>query len=455
MLDGINDFQMLYSALCDLDDIVGMYDIKKSIVDQIKFLLVNYTGGKSKFEGSMLNTMLCGQPGTGKTTVGICLSNIWNALGLLKKENLESKQEKNSAFGLKQNKGRRNAVTVTIAEPKEGEDTNKSKFDDIFLMALIGLMADREKEKGNKEHINEKEYKEYNDYKSEPNKQLSKERSLIKYIKPKENDQVDDSFGNVYGESNSNLGDILRHRRYTNAGVNNIRKTLDTKKVDSFRKLDRVKFKEDSIKIVSRVDLVAKYVGQSSPKTREVLMEALKEGKVVFIDEAYSIVLDEKDPFGSEVLTEINRFMSEHPALVCIFAGYKEKMESTIFRAQPGLKRRLTWVFEIKKYTGDMLTSIYIKQLAKDNWVYEGDTKVLDKFFEDNMIHFSAFGGDTLTMCFYSKLVYSELKFDFDSYKSLADRTITHEIFMKAYENMYCTNKPKPEINMSFQSMYV
>jgi hypothetical protein len=147
--------------------------------------------------------------------------------------------------------------------------------------------------------------------------------------------------------------------------------------------------------------------------------------------------------------------MSEHPALVCIFAGYKEKMESTIFRAQPGLKRRLTWVFEIKKYTGDMLTSIYIKQLAKDNWVYEGDTKVLDKFFEDNMIHFSAFGGDTLTMCFYSKLVYSELKFDFDSYKSLADRTITHEIFMKAYENMYCTNKPKPEINMSFQSMYV
>jgi hypothetical protein len=314
MLDGINDFQMLYSALCDLDDIVGMYDIKKSIVDQIKFLLVNYTGGKSKFEGSMLNTMLCGQPGTGKTTVGICLSNIWNALGLLKKENLESKQEKNSAFGLKQNKGRRNAVTVTIAEPKEGEDTNKSKFDDIFLMALIGLMADREKEKGNKEHINEKEYKEYNDYKSEPNKQLSKERSLIKYIKPKENDQVDDSFGNVYGESNSNLGDILRHRRYTNAGVNNIRKTLDTKKVDSFRKLDRVKFKEDSIKIVSRVDLVAKYVGQSSPKTREVLMEALKEGKVVFIDEAYSIVLDEKDPFGSEVLTEINRFMSEHPA---------------------------------------------------------------------------------------------------------------------------------------------
>lgn len=459
MLDGIDNFQNLYSALCDLDDIVGMYDIKKSIVDQIKFLLVNYTGGKSKFEGSMLNTMLCGQPGTGKTTVGVCLSNIWNALGLLKRVTSESKQEKTSAFGLKpQTKGKRNAITVRVAEPKEGEEVGKSKFDDIFLMALIGLMSERNKEKEESEETSYKEYKEYKDYKTEPKKQYPKEQSLIKYVKPipqkEKDDLLDDSLKGMMSESGSNLGDLLRHRRYASAGINNVRKNLDMKKVDMFKKLERVKFGDECIKIVSRVDLVGEYVGHSSPKTRKVLMEALQEGKVVFIDEAYSLVLDNKDPFGLEVLTEINRFMSENPSLVCIFAGYKEKMESTIFAVQPGLRRRLTWVFEIKKYTGDMLTSIYLKQLAKENWKYEGDTKVLDKFFDDNMIHFSAFGGDTLVMCFYSKLIYSELKFDFDSYKTLPDRTITHEIFINAYENMYCANKPKPDINMSYQSMY-
>lgn len=465
MLEGIENFQNLYSALCDLDEIVGMYDIKKSIVDQIKFLLVNYTGGKSKFEGNMLNTLISGNPGTGKTSVGICLSNIWNALGLLKKETLESKQEKTNGFK-PINKARRNTIAVKTIEPKEGEgEQPKSKFDDIFLMALIELMSERNKDKNEKNDSDKKYDKKYDDKnenkygdkdctenKIKPNDQL-----LIKYIKPTKNEDTNNSIKeslDTIKESDSNIGDKLRHKKYENIGINNIRKTLDIKKVDSFKKLERVKFNDDCIKIVSRVDFVAGYVGQSSPKTRELLLEALKEAKVVFIDEAYSLILDDKDPFGLEVLTELNRFMSENPSLVCIFAGYKEKMESTIFRNQPGLKRRIAWTFDIKKYTGDMLTSIYIKQLAKENWKYEGDTKILDKFFEDNFSHFSAFGGDTLTMCFYSKLVYSELKFDFGEYKDLPNKTITYDIFMSAYENMYCTNRPKPEINMSFQSMY-
>lgn len=409
MLKGIENFQNLYSALCDLDDIIGMYDIKKSIVDQIKFLLVNYTGEKSKFEGSMLNTMLCGNPGTGKTSIGICLSNIWNALGLLKKE-------KSSDF---ETNRPRNTTSVKISEPKKENESIKTKIDDVFLIDSIKLMLEREKKT---KHVTDK---------SQHNKHP-----------------------NSIETPESNLGDLLRHIKYTDAGIINIQKKLNIQKINSFKKLERVNFNDDSIKIVSRVDLVAGYVGQSSLKTRAVLMEALKTGKVLFIDEAYSIVLDEKDPFGLEVLTEINRFMSEHPSLVCIFAGYKEKMETTIFKAQPGLKRRLTWVFEIKKYTGDMLTSIFLKQLEKDDWKYQGDTKLLDKFFTENIDHFSAFGGDTLTMCFYVKLVYSELKFDFESCVSLEDKTVTYDIFINAYENMYCLTRPKPEINMSYRSMF-
>lgn len=48
MLKSVDDVNMLYNALCDLDNIIGMYEVKDSIVKQIKFLLINYTEGKSK-----------------------------------------------------------------------------------------------------------------------------------------------------------------------------------------------------------------------------------------------------------------------------------------------------------------------------------------------------------------------------------------------------------------------
>ena len=76
ILNGVENVNTLYNALCDLNEIVGMNDVKESIIKQIKFLLMNYTGNKSKFEGHMLHTVVFGPPGVGKTTVGQCLANI-------------------------------------------------------------------------------------------------------------------------------------------------------------------------------------------------------------------------------------------------------------------------------------------------------------------------------------------------------------------------------------------
>ena len=45
-------------------------------------------------------------------------------------------------------------------------------------------------------------------------------------------------------------------------------------------------------------------------ETESLLNDSL--GKVLFIDEAYSLVNDEKDSFGREALTVLNRFMSEY-----------------------------------------------------------------------------------------------------------------------------------------------
>lgn len=85
-------------------------------------------------------------------------------------------------------------------------------------------------------------------------------------------------------------------------------------------------------------DLVAEHVGGTSIKTNNIVDQAL-DG-VLFIDEAYTLVEDERGGFGREALdTLITRLENDRSRLVVIAAGYPEKMEK--FRnANPGLARR-------------------------------------------------------------------------------------------------------------------
>jgi len=199
------------------------------------------------------------------------------------------------------------------------------------------------------------------------------------------------------------------------------------------------------IKIVSRSDLVGQYVGHTCEKTKKVLSNTLEEGKVLFIDEAYSLVLDHRDSFGQECLHELNRFMSENPELIVIFAGYKEKMEETLFKFQLGFKRRCTWMFEINNYTPEDLAIIFTKQLKQQGWSYCGTIQDLTAFFKENMKDFANFGGDTLRLALYCKLKYSEL--EFDSGVKSNSKKITLDIIKEAYTETYCLNQHKEALD--------
>jgi len=75
----------LISTLKELDNIVGNLNIKKSIIQQLKFLIVKYSKQSNiDFEGHLLHTVLYGPPGVGKTMIGIILAKIWNSIGILK-----------------------------------------------------------------------------------------------------------------------------------------------------------------------------------------------------------------------------------------------------------------------------------------------------------------------------------------------------------------------------------
>lgn len=163
---------------------------------------------------------------------------------------------------------------------------------------------------------------------------------------------------------------------------------------------------DDNFVIVSRTDFVANYLGQSSNKTLDLLEANL--GKVLFIDEAYNLIHDDQDSYGLESLTTLNLFMSQHPSdIIIIFAGYKEQMQDTIFKYQPGLQRRCTWTFDIEPPDSKNLMDIFLYQISNEAWSMKNDVSDndLQKFFTNNISSFKAgYGGDTAKLIHYAKL---------------------------------------------------
>lgn len=174
-----------------------------------------------------------------------------------------------------------------------------------------------------------------------------------------------------------------------------------TKLVENEKK--PIKFKK-----ATRSDLVGKWQGHTADQTRKILEEAV--GGVLFIDEAYQLITshdDNGDNFGAECLTTINEFMSENPNnIIIILAGYEDTMEETIFRVQPGLKRRFMWKFNIDPYTSEELSQIISKQANDDGWKLADNVTIpwLTNLIASNIKHFSNYGGDTERLVFFSAL---------------------------------------------------
>ena len=183
----------------------------------------------------------------------------------------------------------------------------------------------------------------------------------------------------------------------------NGKKSIDSYNISGQLKDDKIKDR-DIITVVSRKDFIAGYVGQSALKTTKLLDE--NRGKVLFIDEAYSLLNDLQDPFGNEVLTTLNLYMSEHADEIgIIFAGYRDKLEHGVFEAQPGLPRRFMWHFDCDPYNANQLSQIFFNQITKQNYIISSSDKVkISKLIKDNICLFPSYGGDTERLLYFSSL---------------------------------------------------
>jgi hypothetical protein len=163
---------------------------------------------------------------------------------------------------------------------------------------------------------------------------------------------------------------------------------------------------DDFITMVTKSDLTDKYQGWTDKKTTAFLEANL--GKVLFFDEAYTLVTDARDFYGLEALNIINLFLSQHPnEIIVIFAGYKDLMENGIFTYQPGLRRRCMWQFECAGYNAPQLLEIFKLQLKKHSWIL-GNEEEVRALFAANLHLLPSFGGDTERLAHYAKLEHAQ-----------------------------------------------
>ena len=158
------------------------------------------------------------------------------------------------------------------------------------------------------------------------------------------------------------------------------------------RKVDLSRFNiEDYFETASRSDLVGMYCGHTAVQTQKIIDRCRKSGKVLFIDETYSLggERSDKDNFSKECIDTINKNLTEGAGeFICIIAGYPEDIKKCFFSHNKGLERRFNFRYTIDKYSSTEMRSIFILKLEENGWSLSDREAITNKFFENNEEYF-------------------------------------------------------------------
>jgi SpoVK/Ycf46/Vps4 family AAA+-type ATPase len=122
----------------------------------------------------------------------------------------------------------------------------------------------------------------------------------------------------------------------------------------------------DKVVVKSRDDLVQANQGNTEEAVKNAFEEA--KGGVLFIDEAYSLKVDDMDTLGQIAVNGINQKASENQNdTVVILAGYPDQMEDFL-KNNPGLKSRFPTTIHFRNYNSKEMKQIAEKMIKDDGF---------------------------------------------------------------------------------------
>lgn len=134
--------------------------------------------------------------------------------------------------------------------------------------------------------------------------------------------------------------------------------------------LNKMGFANDKIFECTAKDFIGEYVGQTAPKTKELINKA--QGGIIFIDEAYGFV-SSGNSYVQEALTEILKEMEKNRTIF-IFSGYKDEMEDFI-KFNSGLTSRIGYYFNFEDYSVEQLFDIFKNKLNETKLILSEECK--------------------------------------------------------------------------------
>jgi len=140
--------------------------------------------------------------------------------------------------------------------------------------------------------------------------------------------------------------------------------------------------------------------------------------------------------------------LSQHKDdLMVIIAGYEKELEQTIFSANPGLKSRFIWRFDMEKYNYEQLYEIFLCMINKIKW--KVDTNIKKEWFLEKKDKFESYGRDIESLLTHVKISHGRRLYGNDT----EEKMINIDDLNNGYKR-YLSHK-KNEDKRYLQGLYV
>ena len=161
--------------------------------------------------------------------------------------------------------------------------------------------------------------------------------------------------------------------------------------------------KENKLIEVGVKDLVAEYVGQTAPKTMNIIEKSLNG--VLFIDEAYSLAVKGDNGYNAEAIATLIQAMENYrDKLVVIFAGYTKEMQDFL-NSNSGIVSRIGYTLEFDDYTTEELIQIFLNFMNKSGFEVTNDAIEYLKTIIDKNRNMKNFGNARFVRNIYEKSI--------------------------------------------------